>query len=93
MGQSNHKRKKGTDIAISALERNLTSREIKLPYFKFSITNNSCSNVSLSGSEAQLVLAETEELKSDKVTSLFHGVWTKKSITDLTPTVLFFFGN
>ena len=63
--------------AIAALERNLTLREVKLPSFKIDVAKGFCGRVSLSGSEAQLVLAETDEFGEKDVANLFDGVWLK----------------
>ncbi len=65
------------NLAIAALEKNLTSREVKMPNFKFSIEKGSCGRVSLSGSEAQLVLGERDEFGEKDVGNLFDGVWMK----------------
>ncbi len=61
--------------AIATLQRNLTLREVKLPNFKFNFEKGSCGRVSLSGSEAQQVLAEGHELGEKVASNLFDGVW------------------
>ena len=67
---------------IKRLEENLTAREAKKPTFSFSRTTpqkgpGKVSNVSLSGTAALTVIADTEELQAatSTVTDLFAGVW------------------
>ena len=67
---------------VRRLEENLTAREAKKPVFQFTRTtpNNAAgkvSAVSLSGTAALCVIAETEELQgaTGTITDLYEGVW------------------
>ena len=67
---------------VRRLEENLTAREAKKPVFQFTRTtpNNAAgkvSAVSLSGTAALCVIAETDELQgaSRTITDLYEGVW------------------
>ena len=60
--------------AIAALERNMILREVKLPNFQFDVAKGSCGRASLSGREAQLVLAERDEFGETDFLNLFDGV-------------------
>lgn len=64
-------------VAIQRLESALSEREVKRPFFKFSIKNNKCEPISLSGTESDLVIAEREELGDSVTSNLFQGVWLK----------------
>jgi len=70
------------DLAISRLEMNLTAREAKKPAFTFDRTTpqnaaGKVRSVSLSGSGALTVIADTCELKEavPNITDLYHDVW------------------
>ena len=52
-------------------------REIKCPYFIFDIVNIKCSPISLSGTEANLVTVDHDELGPPVITNLIVGVLTK----------------
>ncbi len=64
-------------LAVERLEKNLTEREVKLPYFKLNIQKNKCLQKSLSGREALTAIADRIELSATgKVQSdLFDGVF------------------
>ena len=73
-------------LSIQRFEKNLTSREAKRPSFQFNITHKNVGKtpgtvgpLSLAGSNALTVIAETEELRSAQfgtITNLYDGVWT-----------------
>ena len=66
------------------LEENITLRGVKSPRFKFNIKGDSVQPVSLSGRDAQLILAETEALESAGCCPLFEGVWTDETLPTST---------
>ena len=73
-------------LSTQRFEKNLTSREAKRPSFQFNITHKNVGKtpgtvgpLSLAGSNALAVIAETEELRSAQfgtITNLYDGVWT-----------------
>ena len=73
-------------LSIQRFEKNLTTREAKRPSFQFNITHKNVGKtpgtvgpLSLAGSNALTVIAETEKLRSAQfgtITNLYDGVWT-----------------
>ena len=68
--------------AMLRLEKNITLRGVKIPRFKFNIKGDSVQPVSLSGRDAQLILAETEALESAGCCPLSRGTARSRSRQD-----------
>ena len=68
------------NMAIRRLEKNLTERQVKSPSFVFKIENKSCGPISLSGTDAEVAIAEIEDIGTVCSGNLFDGVF---SATDL----------
>ena len=73
-------------LSLQRFEENLTSREAKRPSFQFNVihknigkTPGTVGPISLAGSNALTIIAETEELRDahfGKISNLYEGVWT-----------------
>ena len=79
---------------VRRLEENLTAREAKKPVFQFTRTTpiggpGKVSAISLSGTAALCVIAETEELQgaTGTITDLYEGVWGELIIAGTGSTI------
>ncbi len=84
-------RKNDDLLAYQRLEKNLTEREVKLPFFRFNIERNKCQQISLSGREALTAIADRNELTATgRVQSeLFDGVFSEESSLSRSETDMY----
>ena len=73
--------------AIIQLEKNITIRGVKRPFFRFNVTgkgdNKLCNSVSFSGIDVRSILASLKVLENTEVrTCLFNGVWSDNEVVN-----------
>ena len=69
------------------LEKNSTDREVKPPCFRFSIEKNKCGPISLSGTDAEVAIAEIEDLGENFTSHLFDGVFSNCEWIPFNPAI------
>ena len=79
--------------SIHQLEKNISERDVKRPYFSFNLTGKGegkrCLQISLSELEAAVIIADAKELQGTgtQIGKLFEGVWNEKELLTVSNNI------